>query len=157
MRRTMSILLLLVTVAACGGGGSDIASPCDLADAALVQSFFGGTVTDGVEGVARNCEFTIEGGLVEDVNVYYFGSDDGWDGTRSGFENNVGGTTDVPGIGDEAFYPNDNGPTSLVARAGGQIFEVAGGLSIFDTNEPSEDLIQAVADLAGAIADDLNN
>jgi len=151
------LLLLLVTVAACGGGGSDIASPCDLADAALVQSFFGGTVTDGVEGVARNCEFTIEGGLVEDVNVYYFGSDDGWDGTRSGFENNVGGTTDVPGIGDEAFYPNDNGPTSLVARAGGQIFEVAGGLSIFDTSEPSEDLIQAVADLAGAIADDLNN
>jgi hypothetical protein len=30
-------------------------------------------------------------------------------------------------------------------------------LSIFDTSEPSEDLIQAVADLAGAIADDLNN
>src|SRR3970040_559931 len=74
MRTTMSILLLVIT--ACGGGGSDIASPCDLADAALVQSIFGGTIADGVEGVARNCEFTIEGGLVEAVNVYYFGSDE---------------------------------------------------------------------------------
>jgi hypothetical protein len=150
-------VLLLVTVAACGGGGSNIASPCDLADAALVQSIFGGTVSDGVEGDARNCEFTIEGGLIEDVNVYYFGSDDGWDGTRSGFESNVGGTTDVAGIGEEAFYPNDDGPTSLVARAGGQIFEVDGDLSIFDQGEPSEALIQAVANLAGAIADDLTN
>lgn len=153
--RLRLLMAALLIATACGGGGANIDSPCDLADAALVQTYFEGTVADGAEGIARNCEFAIEGGLVDDVDVFDFGTDDRWDGTRSGFEDNRGGTTDVSGIGDEAFYPNDSGPTSLVVRAGGRIFEIDGGLGAFAQEEPSQQLIEAVANLAAAIADDL--
>lgn len=153
MRLRLLIAALLVATAC--GGGADIDSPCDLADAVLVQSFFGGTVADGIEGDARNCDFAIAGGLVEDIDVFDFGTDDGWAGTRSGFEDNLGGTTDVLGLGDEAFYANDSGPASLVVRAGGRIFEVDGRLGIFVQDEPSQELIEAVANLASAIADKL--
>jgi hypothetical protein len=153
MRRVLvAAVAVAASAAACGGGGGGVDSPCDLADAAMVQEAFGGNVADGVEGEARNCDFEIAGGLVPSVNVYHFGDASGFEGTRSGFEDNRGGTTDVPGIGDEAFHPNDTGPGELVVSAGGVIFEVQ-VFALFGELAPgSED---AVAELATAMAADL--
>lgn len=135
-----------------GGSGGSIASPCDLADAAQVGTFFSGTVADGAEGVARNCTFQITDGDVTTVDVFYFGEASGWDGTRSGYESNRGGVTDVDGIGDEAFYPNDMGERELVVQAGGEIFVI----TVFaGLDEPPAAAIESVAGLAGFIADDL--
>ena len=58
------------------------------------------------------------------VDVFWFGLASSWDGTRDGFVENRGGATDVSGIGDEAFYPNDSGPIEVVAHAGGEIFAI---------------------------------
>jgi len=154
MRRVLvAAVVAAASAAACGGGGGGgVDSPCDLADAAMVQEAFGGNVADGVEGEARNCDFEIAGGLVPSVNVYHFGDASGFEGTRSGFEDNLGGTTDVPGIGDEAFYSNDSGPTALVVSAGGVIFEVQVFALFVDLPAGSE---EAVAALARAIATNL--
>jgi hypothetical protein len=152
MRRVLvAAVVVAASAAACGGGGG-VDSPCDLADAAMVQAGFGGNVAEGVEGEARNCSFEIAGGLVPSVNVYHFGDSSSFEGIRSGFEDNRGGTTDVPGIGDEAFYPNGSGPTELVVSAGGVIFEVQVFALFGDLPAGSE---EAVAELAAAIAADL--
>jgi hypothetical protein len=155
MMRSVLAVALVVVAAACGGGGggddavgASIDSPCDLADAAMVQATFGGTVADGVEGQGRNCEFTISDGPVESVSVFHFGDASGFAGTRSGFEENRGGTTDVAGIGDEAFYPNDRGPSELVVSSGGQIFEVSVFVFLAELPPGTEDM---VAELAHAI------
>jgi len=153
MRITTALGAILL-VSACGGGddggGSGaVDSPCDLADAALVQEVFGGTVADGVEGVARNCEYLIEGGPVDDVNVYEFGAASSWDGLRSGYEDNRGGTTDVAGIGERAFYPGDVGPLSIIASAGGQNFSVNAYDAFTEAPSGTEEL---VAELARRIA-----
>jgi len=147
-------------LAACGGGGDgasggDIGSPCDLVDASEVESVFGPTVSDGVEGEARNCSFGHDPGPVTSIDVYYFGGADGWDGTRSGFEDNRGGTTDLAGIGDEAFHPNDTGPQELVVRAGGEIFAITVFTSLFEDPDPA--VAVAVAELATLIAADLGS
>ncbi|HEX9854139.1 MAG TPA: hypothetical protein VGC47_02390 [Acidimicrobiia bacterium] len=151
MKRSMATLLLGTALAACGGGdggGADIDSPCDLADAAMVQEAFGGTVAAGVEGGARNCEFEISGGPVESLSVFHFGEASSFDGVRSGFEDNRGGTTDVAGIGDEAFYPNDRGPIEIVASADGEIFAVS--VFVFFSDPPAG-TDGMVADLSRAI------
>jgi hypothetical protein len=134
-----------------GGSGGSIGSPCDLADAAQVGQYFTGTAADGVEGGARNCSFEITGGEVSSVDVFYYGDASGWDATKSGFESNRGGVTDVDGIGEEAFSPNDRGPRELVVHAGGEIFSV----TVFILGDASEAVIDSVAGLAGFIADDL--
>jgi hypothetical protein len=153
MRRVLvAAVVVAASAAACGGGGGGVDSPCDLADAAMVQEAFGGNVADGVEGEARNCDFEIAGGLVPSVNVYHFGDASGFEGTRSGFEDNRGGTTDVPGIGDEAFQPN-TGPGELVVSAGGVIFEVQ-VFALFGELAPGSE--EAVADLARAIVSNLD-
>lgn len=154
MTRATGLLITLVLLAACGGGGG-VDSPCDLTDSTVVESVFGPTVSEGVEGEARNCSFEHEPGPVISIDVYHFGSDDGWDGTRSGFEDNRGGTTDVPGIGDEAFYPNDTGPAELVVRAGGEIFAVTVFTGLFE--EPDASVSTDVAELATAIASGLSS
>jgi hypothetical protein len=119
-----------------------------------VTEIFEGTASEGVPGDARNCRFEIAGGEAKSVSVFYFGPDSSWDSIRQGFEDNRGGTTDVPGIGDEAFYPNDVGPSSLVVRANGIVFEVAPLLTTtFLPTLPSAALEADVADLAGTIAD----
>jgi hypothetical protein len=151
-RRQRLVGVLLVAVTACSGNGGGIASPCDLADAALVESVFGGTVAQGVEGEFRNCDFTIEGGPVLSVTVFEYGSASDWDSTRDGFVDNRSGVTDVEGIGDAAFFPNDTGARELVVQSGGQIFSVT-VFSGFD--EPTVEVINAVADLSKMIADDL--
>jgi hypothetical protein len=156
MRRRISLLMMMViALVACGSdgvGSSEISSPCDLADAAMVQSAFGGTVAEGVEGEARNCDFVIEGGPVFAVDVFYYGSADGWDSTRQGYEDNRGGVTDVAGIGDAAFFPGDAGASELVVQSGGEIFSVT-VFAGFD--EPGVEVINGVADLSKAIADNL--
>ncbi len=147
------LIVLLISVGACSGDSAgSISSPCDLADAELVESVFGGTVTEGVEGQARNCDFEVQGGPVFSVAVFYYGSADGWDSTRQGFEDNRGGVTDVEGIGDEAFFPSDFGARELVVQSGGEIFSVT-VFTGFD--EPTPEVINGVADLSKAIADNL--
>ncbi len=156
MRRQILLYLSIVfLVAACGGesgGDGDVSSPCDLADAALVESVFGGTVAEGSEGEARNCSFSIEGVPVSSVSVFWFGSASGWEGTRDGYLQNRGGVTDISGIGDGAFHPNDSGPIEVVAHAGGQIFAI----SVFNAFvEPPPGTPNLVSELAQAIADNL--
>jgi len=145
----------VATLVACGGGGSGgISSPCDLADAELVGSAFAGNVAEGVEGEFRNCDFEIEGGPVLSVTVFDYGSSDGWDSTREGYVDNRGGVTDVDGLGDGAFFPNDTGARELVVQAGGQIFSV----TVFSGfEEPTAEVSNGVADLSNAIAQDLGS
>ncbi len=137
-----------------GNGLTDAERACQLTDAATVTATFEGTASEGVPGDARNCRFEITGGEAQSVSVFFFGADSSWDGVRQGFEDNRGGTTDVPGIGDEAFYPNDVGPSSLVVRANGIIFQVSPLLATtFPPAVPSAALEADVADLARTIAD----
>ncbi|HVR78448.1 MAG TPA: hypothetical protein VMS99_08665 [Acidimicrobiia bacterium] len=153
--RLWLIVGVLAVIAACDGdGGGGVSSPCDLADAELVESVFGGTVAPGVEGAALNCDFAVEGGPVFSVAVFHYGSDDGWESTRQGFVDNRSGVTDVEGIGDDAFFPGDFGARELVVRAGGEIFSVTAFIG-FD--EPTAEVINAVADLSKAIADELSS
>jgi hypothetical protein len=56
------------------------------------------------------------------------------------------------GIGEEAFYPNDQGPRELVVRSGGVIFAVT--VFVF-LAEPPPSAIEDVASLATAIVADL--
>lgn len=136
-----------------GNGLTDAERACQLTDAATVTEVFEGTASDGAPGAARNCRFEITGGEAESVSVFFFGADSSWDGLRQGFEDNRGGTTDVSGIGDEAFYPNDVGPSSLVVRANGIAFQVSPLLGItFPASLPSAALEADVADLARTIA-----
>ncbi|MGB5811053.1 MAG: hypothetical protein WBG86_11020 [Polyangiales bacterium] len=136
-----------------GNGLTDAERACQLTDAPTVTSIFEGTASEGTPGTARNCRFEITGGEAQSVSVFFFGADSRWDGTRQGFEDNRGGTTDVLGIGDEAFYPNDTGPSSLVVRANGIIFQISPLLeTTFPPSVPSAALEAAVADLARTIA-----
>ena len=148
----------LTLLAACGGdggnGGADIDSPCDLTDAEQVQTLFGGTVAEGAEGDLNNCDFDIEGGLAPVVTVFEYGSADGWDGTRQGYVDNRNGVTDVDNLGDAAFFPNDVGAREMVVQAGGLVFSVT-VFTGFD--EPTEDVINAVADLSAGIAEQLGS
>lgn len=157
MRNRHWILVAAVAILiACGGsdGGGGISSPCDLADAELVGSAFAGTVAEGVEGEFRNCDFEIEGGPVLSVTVFDYGNSDGWDSTREGYVDNRGGVTDVDALGDGAFFPNDTGARELVVQAGGQIFSV----TVFSGfEEPTAEVINGVADLSNAIAQDLGS
>ena len=137
-----------------GNGLSDAERACQLTDAATVTEIFEGTASDGVPGDARNCRFEMTGGEAKLVSVHFYGPDSSWDGVRQGFEDNRMGTTDVPGIGDEAFYPNDVGPSSLVVRANGIIFQISPLLeTTFPPSLPSAALEADVAELARTIAD----
>ncbi len=146
------LLPALLVVAACGAGGAAIDSPCDLADAAMVQAALGGTVSEGVEGDFLNCDFSIVDGPALSVSVYDFGTAGGWDDARQGFVDNRGGVTDIEELGHAAFYPNDVGAGELVVQAGGRIFSV----SLFTGfDEPGTGAINGLANLAEAIAADL--
>jgi hypothetical protein len=116
----------------------------------MVTAAFGVPASEGMQGNARNCGFDLTGAEAESVDVFYFGEDSGWESIREGYEDNRGGTTDVPGVGEEAFYPNDNGPTELVVRANGIVFAVSAFVFF---SEPSAALAADVAELAQAIAD----
>ena len=139
------------TSAGGGGGGTAGSDPCNLATPEMVAAAFGGSSSPGVPGTARNCTFAVTGGSVPNVDafyvdVFYYGSAAEWDGIRDGFESNRGGTTDVPGIGSEAFHPNDAGPTELVILAGDTVYSVSAG------SGASDEVNADVAELATAIA-----
>ena len=60
--------------------------------------------------------------------------------------------TDVEGLGDEAFFPNDTGARELVVQSGGHIFSV----SVFSgLDEPTAEAIKGIADLSKSIAERL--
>ena len=131
---------------AAGGGGTAGTDPCNLATPEMVATAFGGSSSPGAPGVARNCTFALTGGSAPTVDVFYYGTAAEWDGIRAGFESNREGTTDVPGIGSEAFHPNDAGPTELVIVAGDTVYSVSGGFGA------SDEVNADVAELATAIA-----
>ena len=153
MRRFVYLMVVGVLMpAGCGGSSEqgDAASedPCALATPAMVQEAFGGSSSDGEPGQARNCSFEIDGGTALSVDVYHYGSVEFWDGVRQGFDENRGGTTDIPGLGAIAFHPNDVGPSELVVSAGDVIFSVSTGA--FGGTGPASDA--GLVALAGAIA-----
>lgn len=161
MRRSLVVVIAVIALA-CGNGeassgGADVSgtvdSACELADAAMVQQVFGGTVSQGVEGPGRDCNFQITNGPVDNVQVFEFGPAAQFDGVRSGYEDNRGGTTDVAGVGEEAFFPGDVGPVTVVVKASGQVFAVDAS-DAFAEEPPGTD--QMVADLARAIAANLS-
>jgi hypothetical protein len=156
MRRSFCIVLFL---AACSdgngggggtGGGAGDASPCDLATAGDVQTVFGGSVADGVPGTARNCEFTIQNGASDTVNVFLYSTHASteWQGIRDGYDANRGGTTDVPGVGDQAYSPNDVGQTEVVV----QDEEVVFAVQSIDFTNPDPTRAEKVLQLAKNIA-----
>jgi hypothetical protein len=152
-RRLSALLLAAISGIACTGG-REISSPCDLADADTVQAAMSGTVAEGVEGDLNNCDFDIENGFALAVTVYDYGGAGDWDGLRQGFVDNRGGVTDIEGLGDAAFYPNDAGPRELVVQAGGHVFSV----SVFSgLEEPSTGAVNGLADLARTIVDGLTS
>ena len=169
IRGTWQLVCLMVTLACgvgCGdsgeaGGGSggddnglsNAERACQLADADMVTAAFQGTADEGMPDIASNCRFELTGGEVEAVSVFYFGDASSWDSVRQGYEDNRGGTTDVSGLGDEAFYPNDVGPYSLVVQSEGIIFSVS--VSVAFIPMPSQELAQSVRDLAEAIVEEL--
>lgn len=131
-----------------GNGDDPAVLACELADAALVMSVFEGTSGEGTPGTSRNCRFEISGGQVQTVTVFHYGPADDWDGVRQGYDANRGGTTDVPGIGNAAYYPNDRGPLELVVQTNEIIF----ALSVFVlTPKTPPGLEDDVAELAQAI------
>ena len=121
--------------------------PCGLVSADVVASIFGSTAASGEPGIARNCHFEIDDGVARSVEVFHYSSSDGWDDLREGYEDNRGGVTDVPGLGDSAFQPNDVGPYEIVVLAGDMIFAVA-----VQEGLGGEDVEAAIFDLAAAIA-----
>jgi hypothetical protein len=121
--------------------------PCSLVTPEVVATSFGATSASGEPGVARNCSFTIDDGVATSVEVFHYGPSSQWDGVKTGYEENRGGVTDVPGVGDEAYQPNDAGPYEIVVRAGDVIFAVA-----VQTGSGGPEVEAALLDLAGAIA-----
>ena len=98
---------------------------CALVPAGTVAFIFSAASASGEPGIARNCTFTVVDGLVPTVEVFHYGPSTDWDAVKAGFEENRGGVTEVPGVGDEAFQPNDVGPYEIVVRYLDIIYSVA--------------------------------
>ncbi len=98
---------------------------CALVPAGTVAFIFAAASASGEPGIARNCTFTLVDGLVPTVEVFHYGPSTDWDAVKAGFEENRGGVTEVPGVGDEAFQPNDVGPYEIVVRYLDIIYSVA--------------------------------
>jgi hypothetical protein len=128
-------------------GEASAEDPCALVTPEVVASAFGAASASGAPGVARNCSFTIVDGVAPSVEVFHYGSASQWDGVKSGYEDNRGGVTDVPGIGEEAYQPNDVGPYEIVVRSGDVIFAVA-----VQSGPGDPEVEAALLELAGAIA-----
>lgn len=120
--------------------------PCSLATPETVAEAFGAASASGEAGVARNCHFTIDGGVAPSVEVFHYGSSASWDGVKQGYEDNRGGVTAVA-VGEEAYQPNDVGPYEIVVRSGDVIFAVA-----VQQGLGGPEVEAAILDLAGAIA-----
>jgi hypothetical protein len=127
--------------------GASTGMECALVPAGTVAAVFGGASASGEPGIARNCTFTIEGGLVPTVEVFHFGSSADWEGVKAGYEENRGGVTAVDGVGEEAYQPNDVGPYEIVVKSGDIIFAVA-----VQTGGGGPEVEAAILELAGEIA-----
>jgi hypothetical protein len=121
--------------------------PCALVTPEQVAAAFGATSASGEPGIARNCTFTIEGGLAPTVEVFHYGSSGSWEGVKAGYEDNRGPLAAVEGLGEEAFHPGDVGPYEVVVRAGDVIFAVA-----VQTGGGGPEVEAAIIELAGEIA-----
>jgi hypothetical protein len=121
--------------------------PCALVTSEVVAAVFGGASASGEPGIARNCSFILVDGPAPSVEVFHYGPSSQWDGVKSGYEENRGGVTEVPGIGEEAFHPNDVGPYEIVVRSGDVIFAVA-----VQSGPGGPDVEAVILELAGAIA-----
>ncbi len=66
---------------------------------------------------------------------------------KAGYEENRGGVTAIPGLGEEAYQPNDVGPYEVVVRSGDVIFAVA-----VQEGQGGPEVEAAILDLAAAIA-----
>ena len=72
-----------------------------------------------------------------------------FDGIKSGYDTNRGGTEDLPGIGTAAFSPKDVGQNEVVVEAGDTVFAVAVPALSADTVSPE------VKAIAAAVASEL--
>ncbi|MGH8950932.1 MAG: DUF3558 family protein [Acidimicrobiia bacterium] len=128
------------------GAAAGAEDPCALVTAEVVASTFGAASATGEAGVARNCHFTIDGGVAPSVEVFHYGSSANWDGVKEGYVDNRGGVTAVE-VGEEAYQPNDVGPYELVVRSGDVVFAVA-----VQQGQGGPEVEAAILDLAAAIA-----
>jgi hypothetical protein len=127
-------------------GEATAEDPCALATDEQVAAAFGASSASGEPLVARACSYALEGGVAPTVEVYHFGSSSGWDGVKEGYEENRGGVTDVDGVGDAAYNPNDMGPYELVVMSDDVIFAVG------VTSGSGPEVEAAILELAGEIA-----
>ena len=116
--------------------------------AETVASIFAATPAIGAPGIARQCTFTLVDGLVPTVEVFHYGASADWDLVKAGFEENRGGVTEMPGVGEEAFQPNDAAPYEIVVRYLDIIYSVV----VFSGGGPEVEA--AILELASAIAGD---
>jgi hypothetical protein len=122
--------------------------PCALATPEQVAAAFGGTSASGAPGLApRTCTYTVVGGVTPTVDVFHFGASEHWDDVKIGYVENRGGTTEVTGVGEEAYNPNDAGPYELVVRSDDVIFAVA-----VLSGSGGPEVEAAILELAGEIA-----
>ncbi len=120
---------------------------CALVPPGTVATAFDATSASGEPGMSRNCTFTLVDGLVPTVEVFHYGPSTDWDGVKAGFEENRGGVTEVPGVGDEAFQPNDVGPYEIVVKYLDIIYSVA-----VQTGGGGPEVEAAILELATSIA-----
>jgi len=127
--------------------GASADDPCALVTPEEVAAVFAAASASGEAGVARNCSFTLVDGLAPSVEVFHYGSSSGWDGIKGGYEDNRGGVTDVAGIGEGAYHPNDVGPYEIVVQSGDVVFAVA-----VQSGSGGPEVETAILELAGVIA-----
>jgi hypothetical protein len=128
-------------------GATSTGLECALVPPETVAAAFDATSASGEPGNARNCTFTLVDGLVPTVEVFHYGSSTDWEGVKAGFEENRGGVTEVPGVADEAFQPNDVGPYEIVVKYLDIIYSVA-----VQTGSGGPEVEAAILELATAIA-----
>ncbi|MET3961740.1 hypothetical protein ABIE44_001674 [Marmoricola sp. OAE513] len=128
---------------------STTSDPCSITTAATIQAITGGSVAEGVPGNARDCTYEVSGANVRTIAVFAYGSAAEFDGIKSGYATNRGGTEDVPGVGNRAFSPVDVGQNEVVAEAGGTVFAVSTLALSADEIDPEAKAV------AAAIATDL--
>jgi hypothetical protein len=118
-----------------------------LATPEQVAAAFGATGASAEPGIARNCTFTLEGGIAPTVEVFHYGPASGWVGVKTVYEENRGGVTEVDGVGQGAYNPNDVGPNELVVLSDDAVFAVA-----VQSGGGGPEVEAAIVDLAGDIA-----
>jgi hypothetical protein len=144
---TMTTDTMVEATTTSAAGATSTGLECALVPPETVAAAFDATSASGEPGNARNCTFTLVDGLVPTVEVFHYGSSTDWEGVKAGFEENRGGVTEVPGVADEAFQPNDVGPYEIVVKYLDIIYSVA-----VQTGSGGPEVEAAILELATAIA-----